>query len=424
MPKDKWSETNLPDPSVETVTDALILPLTKSGRKSYSGGVLDRSGAFVDASGVRRGEPSRWILGPDGIGAVPSDDQIGERLDSAVYCGPLFDHFGHFLLEGLARLWWVVDNQPDMPCVFIADGGAPSYAESFLDDFAPLKDVRVLVSPTRVSHLIVPGPAFEIGHGASAKALLPFRAAYPDTRLDGNARPSGKIYLSRKSISTTPLVGEDLIERVMAKNGYDIVYPEKLPLKEQVRTVRAASHIAGPIGSALHLNLFAEGRQMIYFSPMARLRKSYHVIDQICGHSAHYLICSSAPRGKLPHSPGEQMPFALQIARFRRALRKLRFDLSALPKNAQEQVDRAYAALWYEKHARALEKAGDKVNARGAWLLSFLANRPKTKRAKAKLEGLRLGRSDREIDFLFPTKQKTRRRAAQKRADTPPTQEA
>jgi capsular polysaccharide biosynthesis protein len=47
------------------------------------------------------------------------------------------------------------------------------------------------------------------------------------------------------------------IEALASAAGYCTVYPERLPLPDQIALFATATHIAGEYGSALHLALFA-----------------------------------------------------------------------------------------------------------------------------------------------------------------------
>ena len=52
------------------------------------------------------------------------------------------------------------------------------------------------------------------------------------------------------------MFGEEKIQRIFEKNGFEVVYPEQLPLSQQAQLVSQASVLAGCAGTALHLALF------------------------------------------------------------------------------------------------------------------------------------------------------------------------
>ncbi|MCQ2741610.1 MAG: glycosyltransferase 61 family protein, partial [Alphaproteobacteria bacterium] len=53
-------------------------------------------------------------------------------------------------------------------------------------------------------------------------------------------------------------MGEKEIEKVFKQNGYKIVYPEKLTLKNQIKCMGNAKEIVGVSGTGMHMALFAE----------------------------------------------------------------------------------------------------------------------------------------------------------------------
>src|SRR5699024_10153221 len=76
-------------------------------------GVFDGDDAYVDGTVLNRrvgeqGAPIPRDLFPDIAEADPSE---------AIYAGPLYFHFGHFLVESLARAWYASQN-PDLVFVW------------------------------------------------------------------------------------------------------------------------------------------------------------------------------------------------------------------------------------------------------------------------------------------------------------------
>ena len=48
-----------------------------------------------------------------------------------------------------------------------------------------------------------------------------------------------------------------MLEKVFKENGYQILYPEQMSLKTQISYIKGAKEIAGVIGTATHLEVFA-----------------------------------------------------------------------------------------------------------------------------------------------------------------------
>ena len=178
------------------------------------------------------------------------------QLDRAVFGGYLYDHYGHFLLESLARLWQPKE-WPSEPIVWIAcwtDELSPWMVQAL--DILSLSPNRHVVSSDTglfsVGELLVPDAGFEFGtfmHPWMAKRL-----SCVHTTCDGS-----HVWLSRKALM--PISGldeEDELENRMAQEGWIILRPEEIDLKTQVSILSKAVHIAGLEGSAFHTLMFLQ----------------------------------------------------------------------------------------------------------------------------------------------------------------------
>ncbi|MEQ1787955.1 MAG: hypothetical protein ABL966_12945, partial [Acidimicrobiales bacterium] len=105
-------------PALSVVEGATITPLVRVAAGEFTGGVSDRSGHRADLAlhrghGVRR----RQFVVP-ATGDSPSAPDL--HLERAWFGGYLFDHFGHFLLEGLARVLHPEVAASQDPVVFLS----------------------------------------------------------------------------------------------------------------------------------------------------------------------------------------------------------------------------------------------------------------------------------------------------------------
>jgi Glycosyltransferase 61 len=189
------------------------------------------------------------------------------KLGRFIYGGLLMDHFGHFLLEAMARLWFIRAH-PELPVLW-HDIALPV-------PHSPWKDWRrevwqllgldrhvhnMIRQPRRFSHVAVPHPGLTQALGlhpeqASALAVVP---AVPPT--------SERVWLSRTALPAQfgRLLGEDVLERRLADRGWIIVRPETMRVADQANVFARANVVAGFASSAFHAVLLC-------VSPRARLR--------------------------------------------------------------------------------------------------------------------------------------------------------
>jgi capsular polysaccharide biosynthesis protein len=216
---------------------------------SGGAGVLRRVGddfRHVPGSGIRR-FGRRQIPAP-----LTAGWNVGGFTESALYAGFLYDHYGHFLLESLARLW-PPGLGCDVPVVWIA-----GWTETFtpwmtdvLDLLGVAPDRRIVTNGSgalEVGELIMPDPGFEFGrfmHPWLARRL----ARYPPAH--GSARTH--VWLSRVHRMPNSGLDEELeVEAELRARGWMILRPEEHSVRDQLALLASAVHVAGVEGSAFH----------------------------------------------------------------------------------------------------------------------------------------------------------------------------
>ena len=212
-------------------------------------GVLDADGALVESSLLdrRSGE----------IGArMPADEFEGVaelEVEEGIFAGVLYFHFGHFLVESLARAWYFREH-PDVPILW---AGSSSWTDELalrgwqLEILALLgitNPVRIVTVPTRVARLHLP----EIGYRYDDRfheQHARFLGSYHGPAVDGS-----RIWLSRSRVASDVRdLNATTLERRLEEAGWTIVYPEQLTVREQLDTIARAEVIAGEEGSAFHV---------------------------------------------------------------------------------------------------------------------------------------------------------------------------
>ena len=123
-------------------------------------GVFDRDGRYVEGSAIDRRSGERGAPVPLGLYAEP----IPEPEPEAIYAGLLSVHFGHFLVEGLARAWYAA-RHPQLPFVWAGNPdlqikGLLPWQLEILDILGIENPTRVLVDPTGYDLLHVPDIGF------------------------------------------------------------------------------------------------------------------------------------------------------------------------------------------------------------------------------------------------------------------------
>lgn len=227
-------------------------------------------------------------------------------LPEAVYGGTIFDnHWGHFLMESLARLWPFEKNSnvrflSELQWLFRRTTSPSERRQDglplVLSAIEGLGDRALLPNaPVRIGTIHVPERANVLGLCA-APAYGRLGAQLGDTLLHTGTRRecfSGrKVYLSRQGLSATKrrILGEAKLEEILVTRGYNILYPERLTLADQIALFSEAEMVVGCIGSAFHTQLLcpANPAATLYLCP-DEPSLTYAIMDRLKATPAHYI---------------------------------------------------------------------------------------------------------------------------------------
>ena len=148
---------------IDRVENAIVVPPEKGlGNHSVQrSGVLRPEGSFVPFSVTWRGR-SQVTLAPP----LPAPDRIGHLPGRWMFLGPLFGHFGHFLVESIGRIWAFDRLRDEIDGVLFVPKfqNRPEHVAKVYRPFlealgvtAPMVNVE---DPTRVDVLHVPQQGF------------------------------------------------------------------------------------------------------------------------------------------------------------------------------------------------------------------------------------------------------------------------
>lgn len=257
----KWYDQSVEvrqDPTVWRGSNATILPLRRDpadGLLFGKGGVVDEHGDYVPLSAIEgRVQFSYPVEMPE------------YRDETVVYCGYLVDHWGHFLIEGVTRLWYFLENDPtiDKYVFFLDEGEERQIKGNYLEFFRLLKiwdKLEIINKPTTYRQVVVPELGIYMRTAYTPKLLKVFDTIADNVQVDPSWETPEKIYYSRSQFQKgIPFeFGFATLDDFFQRNGYTILFPEKVPLGQMVHYIRNAKVVATLSGSLPHNMLF--GRQ-------------------------------------------------------------------------------------------------------------------------------------------------------------------
>lgn len=241
LPDSGWSR------EIVTLKNAVICPPTAVTMRPACG-VFSDEGDCLHASTWRG--PMRLTMGPTER-VEPKSRLAGRHMWGGLFYG----HFGHFMTETMSRCW-AFDRDDIESVIFVPKHGKLTSFAAYRMDYWNLlgikASVRIAAEPLEVEELLVPGQGF--GLGAIAFGTPEYRAAMHRMAANLPDDEPRKIYISRtKFQGRGGIIAEQVVEENMARNGYTILYPERIPLIDQLRTYKSATHIVGVDSSAFHI---------------------------------------------------------------------------------------------------------------------------------------------------------------------------
>jgi len=251
----------LESPKLWRGKNATILPVQKTDPLGWfgRGGVLDESGHCVDISAVE------CCVSPNNTPVCHPADIRDEKV---VYCGYMIHHWGHFLVEGVARLWYFLENDETVDkYVFAVDEGETPEVRGNYKEFLVLLGIwdklEFVNQAVTYREVIVPDLAFRRFGSYSPKYLDIFNAVAKN--VPPCADTPRKFYMSRGMLPKHKDVefGFEALDDFFRKNGYTIVYPERVPLTQMIQYIRGADVVATVSGSLPQNMLFARQGQTL-----------------------------------------------------------------------------------------------------------------------------------------------------------------
>ncbi|MEE1918370.1 glycosyltransferase 61 family protein [Pseudomonas asiatica] len=222
---------------------------------------------------------------------LPQEHLKGNYL----FLGSMHDHFGHFLVEGLSRLWILKhfsDTQiADLKIIIYEPGLIPPATKILSYLGIDKSQIHFLSEPCTVDSVIAPSIAYRTHFWARDVMNYVYNKISAAARAEKQTDFPTKIFLSRSHVSARRLKNEAEIEQIHRDAGYWVLRPEDIPIGDQIRIAANADSIAGCTGSNMYLAMFQklEGRNFIY-APYDFTLKDDAIISQLRSSRLSYVL--------------------------------------------------------------------------------------------------------------------------------------
>ena len=209
--------------------------------------------------------------GRDADGALRLDDGFAARaayIDCVALpvCGPGLPNYGHFLYDGLCAVWLHAQLLRDRPLRVVGQPLLPWQRE-------------ILAAVGLESlYLEVTGPV--VFRKLLTTTLLSLHVSYPTAfvrplfdlmrfRFGTAASPLRRVFFSRAAdVGRRVLRNRPEIEGRMRDLGFEVIHPERLSFRDQVRVMAEAAFVVGESGAAMaNLGFCTPGTRVLEIQP-------------------------------------------------------------------------------------------------------------------------------------------------------------
>lgn len=309
-------------PNFRTVKDGIILPRKtdlKNAPYQGGGGVVSKNGSLVKESVIYdliNTNDQKQLLA---FGYAYSASHIKVDSKKVIYLGLAHQHWGHFLVDVVQRLWFINENKKEFNSgklenywfAFAGFGNGVAEFKGNYSEFFRLfglntSQIIIVEEPTQFPEIIVPDIAIYPGQYIHTVFKNIFDCVVGSAMKEAGKKflPTyQRIYFSRTHLKDNKEMGEEKIQDTLERCGYKILYPEELSLIEQIWYWRTADEIACINGSITHNCVFARPElRLNVFNKMSRIVGYQFTMDVVWGGMPVYISAYKEPFKNYPIS--------------------------------------------------------------------------------------------------------------------------
>lgn len=254
-------------------------------------GVFDSNGKHIKVLSDMRADRHIWWPTTELIEAMGTYEF--EEIKIAYFGGTIYDHFGHFLLDSLSRLYPLLDEikTNSLPIIFHFAKDSieeKSLLEGYVGHFFNLLGVShtrliFITEPMKCGTLITHSPTFSDTNFSVQK----IHELFPKLSIKDKSKKRGFVSKSKLTSGTGTTNQAFEIDEIFSSFGFDIIHPELLPLEQQIDVMQSYDVLVGFPSSFFHLKLFcSDGAKLCIMFP--ELSEFLHInflnIDVSCSY--------------------------------------------------------------------------------------------------------------------------------------------
>lgn len=281
--------------------------------------MLDNNGKFAKESAIYdliNTDTQKQLLA---FGCAYDVPNIKSDNRKVIYLGLAHQHWGHFLVDVVQRLWFIVANESSLKTGELKDywfafsgfgNEITEFKGNYLEFFKlfGLNIGRIIIveEATRFKQVVVPDIAVYPGqyiHTVFRQVFNKVVASAMQVAESKSFPRYDRIYFSRTHLKDVKEMGEAYIQLALERCGYKSLFPEELDLVEQIWYWQTAKEIACINGSITHNSVFAKPQLKLYvFNKMSRVVGYQMTMDAVWGNTPIYVSAYKEPVKNYPIS--------------------------------------------------------------------------------------------------------------------------
>jgi hypothetical protein len=180
--------------------------------------------------------------------------------ENVIFLGELDKHYGHFILEGLSRLWFCLGLKDNTyKCVYISSKGLNRFMDFFKIFGIEDKNLIKITKPTKFKSVTIPEPSIRLHdycHIKYKKTIDKITEHVQKTNID-------KVYFSKENIGNDRAYNEKSIRRVFLENGFNVFCPENLSIYKMISILKGCKTLAATSATNIHNSVFMSDESSI-----------------------------------------------------------------------------------------------------------------------------------------------------------------
>lgn len=210
-----------------------------------------KSGVFVDGECIPESllyRHYRQIIYP---GDLQDLEEYSIFEGDAIFAGYLFDHYGHFILESISRIWLAAQH-PHIPILWVGAHRYKKWQQEILELLNIKNPACFIDLPTKITgKLMIP----EVGYLIQTE-FKAWHNQFLSVITPSSVELGKKAWVSRSKLPHGRLINENRLEERLQENGWLIYHPQEHSVLEQVKFLSSCEQLAGLAGSAFHSLIF------------------------------------------------------------------------------------------------------------------------------------------------------------------------